>query len=892
MPSSVNGINIGSEHPEHSVSSQASYQQLMHKNKRLQQLLTKYKHLRTVQHGLLQLSELASTVTEMTLFYPAIHKVVSSLFKAENFYIVLHSEEEQQLELQYFTDLVDHNTIPFIEPSSFYTGLTGLVYHSGEPLLVDKAQQQQLIDENKVAPIGSLSQSWMGVPICRNNQVIGVMAVQSYDSSVCYGAVEVDILAFIATHLVTAINRVKSRELLEYDVKQRTIELSQTNHALELEVNERQRAEKLQEALFKISELTAATQSMDEFYSQTHHILAELVYAENYFIALLSPDKQQLSFPYFVDCYQQHAKPRKLGCGFTEQVINSREAILIDRENALALAKSAEYQRRVGDKTPDRITTSWLGAPLIIDGEVIGIIAVQAYNNRYQYQQKDVDLVKFVSTHLAVTIHRKLASEKLKASHEQLEHKVLERTQELRQSNLFLRLQIEERRKIEEKLYYDAHHDALTGLPNRTLFTERLKQALLQRKRHHEHNFAVLFIDLDRFKKINDTLGHHAGDQFLIDVSERITECIRDNDTLARLGGDEFVILLNLMTSKDDAEDIAQRIISKIAKPFTFENQQVYSGASIGIAACTDAYNDSDEIMRDADAAMYQAKHIGRGRYVVFDDSMRQQLLEELTLEEALHHAVEQQKFEFQFEPIVNLETAQTIGFQGNTYWQHPQLGKTPLADIIDMAESIGVMEDIDQLIVDATCQHMKSGQLQDAALVCLTLTPSCLTQPKMIAAIIARIQQHNLAVQRLCFQFEETALLKLGDAAQHGLKMLKRAEIKTALTGYGSGTMSLTCISQYPFDFVKLSGNFVKSLYTNQKHQTLLKTVIALSQGLGFNLIAQGITSQKLLLLVQEQGCVFGQGHYLGNHLTPSMSDERNACDSHTSLATVQHSA
>merc|ERR1712000_323960 len=235
-----------------------------------------------------------------------------------------------------------------------------------------------------------------------------------------------------------------------------------------------------------------------------------------------------------------------------------------------------------------------------------------------------LELLRFVSHHIAVAIERKRNTESMQQYNALLEEKVRERTRELDKINSFLKQQIEERKEIELKLIHDAHHDSLTDLPNRTMFTSRLELAVANKQRYPENLFAVLFIDLDRFKIINDTLGHHAGDEFLIEVSKRITKCIRGHDLLARHGGDEFVLLLDNFEYTSDVEEISARIIDSISEPFILDDKEMYSGASIGIAHVETYYRSADEVIRDADAAMYQAKSLGRGRLVIFDKSMRE----------------------------------------------------------------------------------------------------------------------------------------------------------------------------------------------------------------------------------------------------------------------------
>jgi diguanylate cyclase (GGDEF)-like protein len=266
----------------------------------------------------------------------------------------------------------------------------------------------------------------------------------------------------------------------------------------------------------------------------------------------------------------------------------------------------------------------------MIENNVIGVIAVQTYDNSYQYSEQELTILRFVSQHIAVAIQRKLVAEKQKQHQEELERKVFESTRELRQTNLFLRLQVEERKKAEQKLFYDANHDVLTGLANRQMFLQQLKQQFSMNKRQPKMDMALLFLDLDRFKLINDTLGHHIGDAFLVESSKRLQSAVREHDLAARFGGDEFVVMLLNLQSLQDAEDIAQRIIDKFRQPYILEGQSINSGVSIGIAPFLFEYHHADAMLRDADAAMYHAKALGRGRYAVFQPNMRDQMLQAL----------------------------------------------------------------------------------------------------------------------------------------------------------------------------------------------------------------------------------------------------------------------
>lgn len=587
---------------------------------RLKSLLQRYKQAYITQGALLSLSELASTISDMRDFYPAIHKMVSELLHAENFYVAFYDSVTNQYSAQYFSDEKDQAILEQFSTETFSSGLTGYVVRTRQVLLCDEALFNTLVQQGDIQAHGSPCAYWLGIPLCRGEQVIGVMAIQSYDSEQSYTDSDLDLFCSIGGHTITALDRVKSRELLEDTVRHRTQELKNTNLSLEKEIQERINAEKLQAALYRISELTASSQDMASFYLAMHQVLAELMPVENCFIALLNKDKSTLSFPFYHDQYSATAQERPLSRGFTEYVLRCGETKLINAEDAEKLVLTGEIERAVSNPSNlDHYCTSWLGAPLLVENQALGVIAVQAYYQQYQYSEHELSILRFVSQNIAIAIQRKLALEQQKQHQEELEKRVFESTRELRQTNLFLRLQVEERKKAEAKLFYEANHDSLTGLANRQMFLQLLKQQFSLSKRQPNLHMVLLYIDLDRFKHINDSLGHHVGDAFLIEASQRLKKLIREHDVVARLGGDEFVVLLTNLQLKDDAKEIAQRVVCSLQRPFQLDEQRVHSGASVGLAYMKPEHVTADDLLREADSAMYQAKSQGRNQFIVFN---------------------------------------------------------------------------------------------------------------------------------------------------------------------------------------------------------------------------------------------------------------------------------
>ncbi len=487
--------------------------------------------------------------------------------------------------------------------------------------------------------------------------------------------------------------------------------------------------------------------------------------------------------------------------------------------------------------------------------------------------------LRFVNERLEL---EKAYCETLKQKHQlELEALVTERTQDLQTANLNLHMQMAERRKAEQQLYFEANHDALTKLPNRAMFSDRLSHAICQLKRHPNQRFAVLFIDLDRFKMINDTLGHHTGDLFLIEIANRLRSCVRDNDVLARLGGDEFVILLDSLES-DDAEEVASRIISSIEKPYTIEGNTLYSNASIGIALCNRNYTNSDEILRDADAAMYQAKDLGRGRYVFFDDSMREKLLATMTLEQELRVAIKKQQFELHYQQISDLNSAKTIGFEGLLRWNHPKKGLLTPSEFLHLAEETGIILTIETWVIKEVARQMQflnSDPQYQHAFIAINLSGRHLTQANQLNKLISLIKGQSFEPQRLILEFNESAFCSHSELALKGLRKLKSFGVKLALDDYVSGVSSFGFLHSYPFEFIKLDRGFIRTLANSNKNLPLVKALRDLGEQYGYRLVAEGIETEAVMQKLHSVGCDFGQGYHIGKpqRLQTSLSSKQD---------------
>ena len=832
----------------------------------LQQLTDKYKRAERVQKALFDISELASSVSHLNRLYTAIHEIIADFMNADNFFVAFYERDSNVVDFAYFVDEFDEQVIKQLPADKMMDGMTGYILRTGDHLFYKRDEEETFAAEHNLQMYGSKPFELLGVPLKRGSQVIGAMVVQTYDEGVHYTREDLEVLLFVSQHIVTTVDRVKNRELTERTIRERTRQLRKINDDLQEEILERQKVESLQQALFEISELAANLEGdMTAFFSSLHDILARLISAPNCFVSTLDEARENLEFPYFSDTLHEQIESRPLGLGLTEFVLRTGQAELINPPRVLELAEAGEIDVTVAQNMLNS-ANSWLGSPLVVDGELAGVIAVQTYGKSAKYTARDLELLRFVSHHIAVAMERKRSTEAIQRYNQELEERVTARTVELDRANKFLKQQIEERKEIELKLIHDAHHDALTDLPNRSMFTSRLELAIASKQRYTDNNFAVLFIDLDRFKVINDTLGHHAGDEFLVEVARRISLCIRGHDLLARLGGDEFVVLLDNFDDVSDVEEVASRIISSISDPFLLDGREMYSGASIGIAHLEPYYQSADEVLRDADAAMYQAKTLGRGRFVMFDKSMRDRLIEELELENEFRKALRDEAFDYFLQPVIDLNDGSTLYHEMYVRWSHPSYGKVAREQFRQVAEHAGLTLDLDLFQLKNACIALENwrGDENSPARVAVNVSINHLLQSSMVNKLITLIEQYNISPQELVLEFDENDLNRRSQYILPAIKKLKRAGVTLVLDNFGSGLASLSYLFAYPFDFIKIDHRFVKSLPRSQRNLKLIQSIMLISEHLKFTVIAEGVDSDAQLEALSEIECKYGQGKVL----------------------------
>ncbi|MGQ4276822.1 diguanylate cyclase domain-containing protein [Pseudidiomarina sp. E22-M8] len=822
---------------------------------RLKSIAWKYRQSEVVQKALFRISELASSARDMSEFYPALHAIIDELMMAKNFFVCLFDDTNDMVKFVYFVD--EYDDVPSNEqfPAEVLRqGLTGYVMRNSRAFLLNEEDFKALVEAGDIRDLGSPPVDWLGVPLRSGERVIGAMVVQSYTEDVGYTRADKELFMFVSQHIVNALERIRQREFMREEIARQTASLRDINADLEEQIVERKRAEKLSAVLYAISELTNTSESMANFFKQLHRQIGLLMNNDNFCVALLDDERKHIRFPYYVDERDtQLVDRRPLGKGLTEYVIATRKPVYIDEPAYEQLVKQGKVEGPT--KYYGTRPTQWLGSPLLVDDKVIGVLSVQTYNKEVSYKHDDLELLNFVSQHVAVAIERRRNADEVRRVNAFLEKKVAERTEELVN-------EIERRKKIEEKLFYDAHHDALTGLPNRSMFTERLQQALNQKRRFPSHNFAVLFVDLDRFKDINDSLGHSAGDEFLLEASRRIGECVRDNDTVARLGGDEFVILLNLVRHIDDAKDVASRIIEHMRQPFVFGETEHYSGASVGIAECKSRNDTAERLLRDADAAMYQAKSMGRGRYVVFDESIHKDLVASLHREAELRHAQFDQDFVLQQFDLVALEDGKPQAREVLVRWQRGDQLLTAQS-FLNVAEKTGMILSLDHWMLTRCCEIL-SERKADVPIY-ISLSTKHLYKLADVKALLEIIKNAGVSPKRLVFEFSETELSDNSKRQLAALKTLADAGVGLALNEFGRSSGALQYLLNYPFTHVKLDPRFVSETVNNERAGVMVRNVVKLCNELAITIAAAGIDTPEQLQALREAGVQIGVGKQLG---------------------------
>jgi diguanylate cyclase (GGDEF)-like protein/PAS domain S-box-containing protein len=419
---------------------------------------------------------------------------------------------------------------------------------------------------------------------------------------------------------------------------------------------------------------------------------------------------------------------------------------------------------------------------------------------------------------------------------------------------------VTQRRKVQARLLQAAFYDPLTGLPNRALFKDRLEVAFARATGREAARFAVLFLDLDRFKLVNDSLGHRAGDELLVQIARRLESCRRAGDTVARLGGDEFTLLVEGTATEEEAIAVAERVHRALAPPFLVEGHEVFAGASIGIALGGPTTERVDHLLRDADTAMYRAKVRGN-RHAVFDSSMHERAMKALRIENELRRALERDELRLHYQPIVDLNTGRTLGLEALVRWEHRERGLVPPSEFIPLAEETGMVVPLGRWVLEEGCRTL--GVLPEHLQLSVNLSGRQLLQPDFAAQLAELLRSSRIAPSRLRLELTESMLIGNGALAQQALEHLREIGVRLCIDDFGTGYSSLSYLHELPIDALKIDRSFIGAIGQDHRKHKIVQSILLLGKGLGIEVVAEGVETAQQAEALRKLGCERAQGYY-----------------------------
>ena len=447
-----------------------------------------------------------------------------------------------------------------------------------------------------------------------------------------------------------------------------------------------------------------------------------------------------------------------------------------------------------------------------------------------------------------------------------------EHYQALQETNAALQREVIERHRVEERLAYDALHDSLTGLPNRNLLMEQLERNLRMTVQNPAYQFAVLFIDLDRFKIVNDSLGHVVGDQFLQAIARRLRKGLRSSDFIARIGGDEFTVILEDVQRPEEAAQAAERILEALCIPIALEPHTLCASASIGVVIGFDGYQNATDLLRDADLAMYKAKETGKACYALFNEELRIRALKSFQIEHDLHQALERQEFVLHYQPIISLKDQCIVGFESLVRWNHPQKGLIPPCEFIPVAEETGLIIALGQWILNESCRQLRVWH-QDFPMhsnlsISVNLAAKQLGEPSLIHQIDLALEQSGLDGQFLKLELTESMLLQNVGETLKTMATIRSRGINLSIDDFGTGYSSLSYLPKFPINTLKIDRSFVSNMGRDSENLEVIRCIIVLAYSIGMDIIAEGIETREQASQLIKLGCKLGQGYLFSRPL------------------------
>lgn len=693
-----------------------------------------------------------------------------------------------------------------------YTLLAPIEIEFGKGIVGMAAQQQKtiLINDTREYPGYIVDDqnrlSELAVPMVANGKLLGVIDSEHQQLGYYTPQHERTLVAIAAITATKLVN-------------------NQTVAKLQDSIEQLEYSSKIQDTLIEIAELIFATDSIAEFYQRLHLCIGRLTFAKNFYVALTANEGRALILPYCVD--EEDDVPvneiiplNEDTPSITAYVMKTKQPLLL-YENDLQQMRDNKQIYLIGS-----LPKAWLGVPFG-EGQLQGVVVVQSYSDNYVFDKKDQQLLMFVAKHIRNAIERMQAKSDLR----------------------FLAL-----------------HDPLTKLPNRVLFADRLDHALLKAKRNKNVGLAVLFMDLDKFKQVNDNYGHHVGDKLLIAVAETVGSCLRGSDTFCRLGGDEFAILLEDLNGKNGAKQIADKIILKLQTPLQIEQRQINITTSIGIANYQSGKQDANTLLVHADEAMYQAKLHGRNQIYFYRPKTTSSFTASHKVERDFLPAIQQKQLYLEFQPIIDLDSGDIVCAEALVRWRHPEQGIIPPNLFIGELEKSGHIHQLDEFVLISALEYLAAWQpfLPLNFRLSINVSSAGFISQSLMQTLANTYQNTPNVLQQLCIEITEQTLVNNIGTTQTNIKILRDMGIQIALDDFGTGYSSLSYLHQFTFDFLKIDRSFIMNLELGQNKSIILETIINLAKSLNIKTTAEGIETYEQYHLLKNMHCTHAQGFYM----------------------------